>query len=205
MSTSFKFSIQVFLLVGFFSIAGCMSSGSRITLKTTPPGRVSLVSWDKLDQPGEPLGMSPITIPREKVKNQLLRVEAAGRAPLVIAHVEPGVGDEVLNLPLPKSSVNAPIKDTGGGVSWITLEESNRLNRRLLAISKSLNDRDFLGAKALADEAAAAFPYLAAPLVLGGMASWHAGKLDEARQLLKKAEALDPEDASITSMLKSLP
>ena len=80
----------------------------------------------------------------------------------------------------------------------------NVVSRLMLRAYKALTDKDYKSVTDLADEAVKIDPELAGPYLLKGLALIDSGDKENALIALKQAQALDPEDTDIDTLLKAV-
>ena len=194
-----RVEIQLFLVFfAIFSISSCATK--VVNFKSEKKANVDLVSLDALDAAGEKLGETPVEVPIEKLQGKVVRVSAEGKTPQYWVFQETlGVRTEAQMKLLDEAKINAASggeKDRKGA--------TNRAMRLLLSAYQALSTRDWETAQGLADKAGEIEPELSSPLIVQGIALMQQGKKADAKLVLAKAKALDPDDGNIDRLLEVL-
>jgi hypothetical protein len=132
-----------------------------------------------------------------------VKLAAPGRRPQFFAFPGTAQGTLRLKVALAESPLEGqPVKK--GADTEVSLDQVNKINRRLLAVFQAILDQDYKAADELARSVSDTNPQLAAPLILQGLAKLYDGDRDSARAAFKNAQSLDPEDHALVEMLKVL-
>lgn len=199
------------LLFGLFFLVSCATK--TVTFAVRGNGKVSLVSPDNLDKVGQFLGDTPLTVEVSKLQGKIVKISQNGKIPAY--WIMPDISGQNLKATLalqdePKSPPSQTVAEKADGKPELASKQSdpkatiNRLMRLILKSYKALASRNFSLAKDLADRASSIDPELAAPLVIKGIALMQSGDSTGARAALSNAQALDPEDRDIETLLKAI-
>lgn len=208
-----NFKLRKFFPIFFVLIKwSCVTKTVTFTVAGT--GKVSSVSPDNLNKEGIYLGETPLTIEVQKIQGKIIKISQKGKIPAF--WVMPDVSGQNLRASLtlldepqaplgtgqnteksdPKSDLSTKLTDPKAKV--------NRIMRLLLRSYQALTARDFDLAQDLAERASSIDPELAAPLVIKGIVLMQAGNKDGAKSALSNAQALDPEDKDIETLLQAI-
>lgn len=200
-------SLPLILAFAVLTTAGCATK--TITFRSTSPAsgggkaKVVALSPGKLDEGGTLLGETPLTVEIEKLTGKVVRMEQPGKQS-VYWIITDAAGDKVeanvtmLDDPAALASASA----TATGERPDPKATENRIGRLLLKSYQALSSKQFGPARELADQAATIKPELAAPHVIKGLSFYQEGNAGEARASFMKAQALDPEDKDLETLLK---
>ena len=207
-----KWKFGTFSLVfGLFFLLSCATK--TVTFAVRGNGKVSLVSPDNLDKVGQFLGDTPLTVEVSKLQGKIVKISQNGKIPAY--WIIPDISGQNLKATLalqdePKSPPPQAVAEKTDGKAELASKQSdpkatiNRLMRLILKSYKALASRNFSLAKDLADRASSIDPELAAPLVIKGIALMQSGDSTGAKAALSNAQALDPEDRDIETLLKAI-
>lgn len=207
-----KWKFGTFSLVfGLFFLLSCATK--TVTFAVRGNGKVSLVSPDNLDKVGQFLGDTPLTVEVSKLQGKIVKISQNGKIPAY--WIIPDISGQNLKATLalqdePKSPPPQAVAEKTDGKAELASKQSdpkatiNRLMRLILKSYKALASRNYPLAKDLADRASSIDPELAAPLVIKGIALMQSGDSIGARAALSNAQALDPEDRDIETLLKAI-
>jgi tetratricopeptide (TPR) repeat protein len=193
--------LRIALVLVVCTNAACATT-KVFVFKTNGPAKVDLVATGKLDDPGQPLGQTPLTIDVEKLKGKVLRISQTGKLPAYWA-VSEAAGDKTeATIKLAEDPSAAGATAGASGTRLDAKASTNRVLRLLLKSYQALSGKRFEAARELAGQAAAIDPELAAPQVILGLSLFKEGKAAEAKIALAKARALDPGDKDIDELMK---
>jgi hypothetical protein len=207
-----KWKYRTFSLVfGIFVLLSC--ANKTVTFAVRGNGKVSIVSPDNLDKVGQFLGDTPLTVEVSKLQGKIVKISQNGKIPAY--WIMPDISGQNLKATLalqdePKSPPPQALAEKPDGKPDLASKQSdpkatiNRLMRLILKSYKALASRNLSLAKDLADRASSIDPELAAPLVIKGIALMQSGDSTGARAALSNAQALDPEDRDIETLLKAI-
>ena len=190
----------LFCIVCILSISGCRTK--TFTFKAGKGAKVSLVSPNKLDDDGTVLGETPISVELKKLVGKVIKISQNGKLP-VYWFVTDTAGDN--------TEANIKLLDDPTAIGEKSNDSkldpkvaANRLLRLLMRSYQALSGKRFKDARELADQAGKIDPEIAAPLLIKGLAYYQEGNIAEAKAALAKAQALDPEDKDIGTLLKTV-
>jgi hypothetical protein len=200
--------LMFFVLFFLFSCAT-----KTVTFAVRGNGKVSLVSPDNLDKVGQFLGDTPLTVEVTKLQGKIVKISQNGKIPAY--WIMPDISGQNLKATLalqdePKAPPSQAVAEKTDSKLETASKQSdpkatiNRLMRLILKSYKALAARNFPLAKDLADRASSIDPELAAPLVIKGIALMQSGDSTGAKAALSNAQALDPEDRDIETLLKAI-
>ncbi len=181
---------------------GCATKTLKI--KTSGTAAVSLIQPSKPDDDGVSLGDTPVTLTLDRAVGRVIKVSQKGKVP-VYWLVSDAVGDvTTAELKLVDEPVVEKGQDKNNAERVDPRTTNNRIMRLILRSYQALTGNRLSEAKQLADQAAAIDPQIAAPHVIKGLAFYQEGKVEDARTELTKAQALDPEDKDIDTLIKKV-
>jgi hypothetical protein len=198
----------------FFVLFFLFSCATKtVTFAVRGNGKVSLVSPDNLDKVGQFLGDTPLTVEVTKLQGKIVKISQNGKIPAY--WIMPDISGQNLKATLalqdePKAPPSQAVAEKTDSKLETASKQSdpkatiNRLMRLILKSYKALAARNFPLAKDLADRASSIDPELAAPLVIKGIALMQSGDSTGAKAALSNAQALDPEDRDIETLLKAI-
>jgi hypothetical protein len=194
----------------FFAIlVGLLTSScatKSITFRADSAARVSLVTFDDLNDESAVLGPTPVTIAMKDLTGKVVKIAEPGKQSLYWV-VSESAGDQV-EARVKLIDAPAPAK-LGGGVDarapdGDTKFRENRVLRLVMKAYKALSGKRFALASEMADQATKIDPEIAAPFVIKGIAQLQLGDRAGATASFAKAKALDPEDSDIDRLASSL-
>lgn len=180
----------VFFLSIFWLIASC--SGKRtITFASLEPGsQISVVPLDSPDSEGRKV-RNPAQLDAGLLTKEAVRISATGKASQFWFMPD----NKGQRLQIKVKSLPSCDNAEGG---------RNRSTRLLLKAYQALYAKDYRMARELAGNASVIDATLAAPHIIAGLAYLREGDKENARTSFNKAKALDPEDAEIDVLLRTL-
>jgi hypothetical protein len=187
-------------IFAIFSVAGCATK--VITFKTGGRSKVSTVSPNNLGEDGTLLGETPLSIGVDKLQGKIVKITQPGKQPVywIMSATSGDITEANINLLDDPSTTLGNAQDAAGKVD--AKASTNRILRLLMKAYQALSGRRFKAARELADQAAVIDPELAAPHIVRGLSFYQEGDAANATTALTKAQALDPEDKEIESLLK---
>lgn len=188
--------------LAFALCANAACATKVFVFKTSGPAKVDLLASGKLDDPGQPLGETPLTIEVERLQGKILRISQAGKLPAYWVVSEAAGDTTEATIKLADNPSSPSTAASGGGERFDSKASTNRVLRLLLKSYQALSGKRFKAARELAEQAASIDPELAAPQVIMGLSLFKEGKSAEAKNALAKARALDPEDKDIDELMK---
>ena len=193
--------IIIFLFIGILSEWGCITK--TISFKSAQKAQVSLVSPNDLEGEGTLVGDTPVSLDLEKVNGNIIRISQKGKHPVywVVTDAVAETTEANINL---FDAFSPGIIPSGTIPSTENRFRVNRVFRLLMRSYQALSGKRFSEARALADQATTIDPEIAAPLVIKALAFYQEGLSSEARAALAKAQALDPEDKDIETLMKTV-
>ena len=190
------------LYFAFLPMFGCATK--TLTIKAAGAAKVNLVQPSRPDEDGLSLGETPVTLDLDRAEGRIIRVSQKGKLP-VYWLVSDAVGDvTTAEIKLFDAPAAEKIDEKGNAERGESRATHNRIMRLILRSYQALTGNRLGEAKQLADQAAAIDPQLAAPHVIKGLALYQEGKAEEARTELTKAQALDPEDKDIDTLINKV-
>jgi tetratricopeptide (TPR) repeat protein len=185
----------------------CLNSACAtkvFTFKTSGPAKIEVLNSSKLDEPGKPLGQTPLTVNVEQIRGKVVRISQPGKFPAfwVVSEAAGDTTEATIKLADDPSSSSGESAAAAGANRADGKASINRVLRLLLRSYQALSGKRFKAARELADQAAIIDPEIAAPHVIKGLSLFQEGKTAEAKTALEKARALDPEDKDIGELLK---
>jgi len=179
---------------------GC--AGKTLSIQSDEPVDVALVA---LASPGEVtrvVGKTPLAIPLADVAGSGLRLSADGRqsAWWIVTEALGDTNELKVSLPpVPQGKVS-----DGGAPGAAGAGSLNQILRLTLNAWRALAAQRYDEARQLAEQASKLAPDAAPPLAIQGVALARLGNRDGARASLRKAQSLDPSDADIPALIKTL-
>jgi tetratricopeptide (TPR) repeat protein len=194
METVRRFCLTAGTLLLYLFMNGC--TASTVTFSADGDASVALVTAENVNDPGDPLGKAPVTVPVEKIKNKLVKVSADGKVPQYY------IAGDFLNAS--STTVKAKLQDLSQVSSKgnETKSQANLTHRLLLESYVAITKRDWPLAIKLADGLNKIAPQLAGPYIVKGLAQLQQGNRDDAKASFTQAKALDPEDKNIDDMIR---
>lgn len=192
--------------LGTGSGMGCVSSPTEVFIDGESPAKVTRLALGDWQGTGEILGSTPITLPLDQVEGRLLRIQSSGKVPLYWLVTKEGADRIEAKIKLLEDTSGVGPTNAKGGISHTESKSSaNRLLRVLLRAYKSLAEGNLKKAQEAADQAIVIDAELAAPYIVKGIVLLKEGDRSGAKQVLTKAQTLDPDDKDIDSLLRSIP
>ena len=179
----------------FFSLVMSCAT-KRLTIKGTEGSIASLASFENLTKDDKVLGKVPVEIPLGDVVGKVIRVSKDGRQSAYWLVVEASGERTELTVELPESKEGIGSKQNSVPI--------NQILRLTLNAYQELGRGKFEEAKQLAQKAGELAPEAAAPQAIIGISLAKSGDMTGSRAAFLKAKSLDPDDASIPSLMSSL-
>jgi tetratricopeptide (TPR) repeat protein len=190
----------VFQMLALGTVSSCVTK--TLSIKSPNKSRVSLVSPNNLEDEGTALGETPVTIEVKDLNEKFIKISQNGKQSVFLFVTDGAAENTEMTINLSESL--AASDSNFGNHTPETKTTLNRLLRLLMRSYQALSGQRFKEAIDLAHQAAQIDPEIAAPWVIKGLALYQEGKLPEARTALTKAQALDPEDRGLETLLKQV-
>jgi len=190
------------IMVGFIvlTIISCATTKKTMTFKAEKRASVSLVTFNALDQDGEKIGETPVSVDMTKLKGKAVKIAATGKQSQVWVFPDTiGSKTEAFVKFLDSETKDSPNRNS----EEASKSTANKAFRLLLKAYQSLSSKDYAATKGLCDQASEIDPSLSAPFIIKGLALMQEGDKEGARLSLTKAKGLDPEDNNIEELLKA--
>lgn len=185
--------------------SGCTTQ--EITFNSMEQGLEVNVVLAKLSDPngvGETLGKAPVTVPLDKVKGKVVRLDSKGKQSQLWV-IPDGFGEKT-KAEFKLIDISAAQSNSAGGNtnSNVSITSLNQLARLMLKSYQALSGKRYEAALDLARQASSINPSLAAPFLIIGITQMQKGEKEAARLSLNKAKTLDPADMDIDRLLEAL-
>ena len=188
-------------------LTNCQSN--TITFKPKKIGEpidAAVMNFGDMSAEPKPSGKLPQSFPAKQLSGKVVRLSQKGQQHQFWFFPELGGTDSValvqMEMRLNGEKDGNP-SDKIGEAKAVFAKHKNLISRLIMKSYQAMTEKDYKTAIELADQASKIDPELAAPLVLKGLSHMASGEKEGAVSALTQAASLDPDDQSITELLKA--